>query len=57
MVSNRTQYPNLLQTKYEYTVYLFIQGRQGGGESLTREKGRGAKEESTDPKAGLKIPT
>jgi hypothetical protein len=38
-------------TVYVYRVYLFTQGR--GGESLTREKGRGA----AVHKAGSKIPT
>ncbi len=39
-------------------VYLLTQGGGGGGgESWNREKGRGATQESTDPKAGLKMPT
>jgi hypothetical protein len=41
MVSNRTPYPNPLQTKYEYTVYLFIQGRRERGEFNQRERDRG----------------
>jgi hypothetical protein len=44
----------------EYTVYVFTQGSRegrGGGESCTREKGRGATGECTDHKAGLKITT
>jgi hypothetical protein len=45
-------YPPPLHTVYEYTVYLFTHG-EGGGESWTREKVRGA----TVHKAGSKIPT
>ncbi len=50
-------YPSVLYppppryTLYTTYMYLFTHGR--GGESWTREKGRGA----TDPKAGQKIPT
>jgi hypothetical protein len=47
----------VLYTCIQYTYSLFTQGRGGGWESWTRENGRRATQESTDHKAGLKIPT
>jgi hypothetical protein len=38
-----------------YSILIYT--GKGGGESITREKGIGATGESTDHKAGFKIPT
>ncbi len=45
--------PPPLHIVYVFTVYLFTQGRGGGGGKLTREKVK----EAIAHKAGFKIPT
>jgi hypothetical protein len=49
----RTPIPHFTHCLYVYTVYLFTQRRGSGRVELD---GRRATEESTDYKAGLKIP-